>query len=62
MPGGIYINQEGGNHYSFAKLDYEAEDAEYKDAGLRSDSEFRLQDNSVVDRWMNMAMASRCRS
>ena len=32
MPGGIYINQDGGNHYSFAKLDYAAEDAEYKDA------------------------------
>jgi phenylpropionate dioxygenase-like ring-hydroxylating dioxygenase large terminal subunit len=27
MPGGIYINQDGGNHYSFAKLDYAAEDA-----------------------------------
>ena len=49
MPGGIYINQDGGNHYSFAKLDYAAEDQEYKDAGLRSESEFRLQDNSVVE-------------
>ena len=49
MPGGIYINQDGGNHYSYAKLDYAAEDAEYKDAGLRSDSEFRLQDSSVVE-------------
>lgn len=49
MPGGIYINQDGGNHYSFAKLDYAAEDTEYKNAGLRSESEFRLQDNSVVE-------------
>jgi anthranilate 1,2-dioxygenase large subunit len=49
MPGGIYINQDGGNHYSYAKLDYAAEDAEYRDAGLRSDSEFQLQDNSVVE-------------
>ena len=49
MPGGIYINQDGGNHYSYAKLDYAAEDADYKDAGLRADSEFRLQDNSVVE-------------
>jgi anthranilate 1,2-dioxygenase large subunit len=49
MPGGIYINQDGGSHYSYAKLDYAAEDAEYRDAGLRSDSEFRLQDNSVVE-------------
>jgi anthranilate 1,2-dioxygenase large subunit len=47
MPGGIYINQDGGNHYSYAKLDYAAEDAEYKN--LRSESEFRLQDNSVVE-------------
>jgi anthranilate 1,2-dioxygenase large subunit len=49
MPGGIFINRDGGNHYSFAKLDYAAEDADYKDAGLRSDSEFRLQDGSVVE-------------
>jgi anthranilate 1,2-dioxygenase large subunit len=49
MPGGIYINQDGGNHYSYAKLDYAAEDAEYKNAGLRSDSEFRLEDNSVIE-------------
>jgi anthranilate 1,2-dioxygenase large subunit len=21
MPGGIYINRDGGNHYSYAKLD-----------------------------------------
>jgi anthranilate 1,2-dioxygenase large subunit len=49
MPGGIFINRDGGNHYSFAKLDYAAEDADYKDAHLRSDSEFRLHDNSVVE-------------
>ncbi|HUB13789.1 MAG TPA: Rieske 2Fe-2S domain-containing protein [Acetobacteraceae bacterium] len=49
MPGGIYINREGGNHYSYAKLDYAAEDADYKAAQLRADSEFRLQDNSVVE-------------
>ena len=49
MPGGIYINRDGGNHYSYAKLDYAAEDMEYKNAGLRSDSEFRLEDSSVVE-------------
>ena len=49
MPGGIFINPDGGNHYSFAKLDYEAETAEYKAAGIRAESEFRLQDNSVVE-------------
>ena len=49
MPGGIYVNGEGGNHYSYAKLDYAAEDADYKDAHLRADSEFELQDRSVVE-------------
>jgi anthranilate 1,2-dioxygenase large subunit len=49
MPGGIYIDRQGGNHYSYAKLDYAAEDADYKAAALRSDSEFRLQDRSVVE-------------
>jgi anthranilate 1,2-dioxygenase large subunit len=49
MPGGIYINRDGGNHYSYAKLDYAAEDADYKNAHLRANSEFRLQDNSVVE-------------
>jgi anthranilate 1,2-dioxygenase large subunit len=49
MPGGIYINRDGGNHYSYAKLDYAAEDADYKAAALRADSEFQLQDRSVVE-------------
>lgn len=49
MPGGIFINRDGGNHYSYAKLDYAAEDADYKEAHLRSDSEFRLHDASVVE-------------
>jgi anthranilate 1,2-dioxygenase large subunit len=49
MPGGIYINRDGGNHYTYAMLDYAAEDREYKDAGLRSESEFRLEDRSVIE-------------
>ena len=49
MPGGVYINQDGGNHYSYAKLDYAAESADYTNQGLRSESEFRLEDNSVID-------------
>jgi anthranilate 1,2-dioxygenase large subunit len=49
MPGGIYIDRQGGNHYSYAKLDYAAEDADYKAAALRADSEFQLQDRSVVE-------------
>lgn len=49
MPGGIYINRDGGNHYTYAMLDFAAESEAYKDAGLRSESDFRLQDNSVVE-------------
>lgn len=49
MPGGITINREGSAHYTFAKLDFAAEDLDYKSAQLRSDSEFRLHDNSVVE-------------
>ena len=49
MPGGIYIDRQGGNHYSYAKLDYAAEDADYKAAALRADSEFQLQDRTVVE-------------
>jgi anthranilate 1,2-dioxygenase large subunit len=49
MPGGVFINEDGGNHYSYAKLDYAAESAAYKDAGLRSESELQLQDSSIVD-------------
>jgi len=49
MPGGINISEEGGNHFSFAKLDYAAEDADYKAAALRADTDLKLEDNSVVE-------------
>ena len=49
MPGGINISEEGGNHFSFAKLDYAAEDADYKAAQLRADTDLKLADNSVVE-------------
>jgi anthranilate 1,2-dioxygenase large subunit len=49
MPGGINISEEGGNHFSFAKLDYAAEDADYKTAQLRADIDLKLADNSVVE-------------
>jgi anthranilate 1,2-dioxygenase large subunit len=49
MPGGINISEDGGNHFSYAKLDYAAEDADYNAAQLRSDTDLRLADNSVVD-------------
>lgn len=48
-PGGIWIADNGGNHFSQAKMDYAAEDADYKAAALRADSEFRLRDPSVID-------------
>jgi len=49
MPGGIFINPDGGNHYSFAKLDYKAETAAYKEQDIRAESDFQLQDRSVVE-------------
>jgi anthranilate 1,2-dioxygenase large subunit len=49
MPGGIHIDESGGHHFSQAKLDYAAEDADYKREGLRSDSDLRLEDASVIE-------------
>lgn len=49
QPGGITIDANGGNHFSQAQMDYAAEDADYKAAALRSDSEFRLHDSSIVE-------------
>jgi phenylpropionate dioxygenase-like ring-hydroxylating dioxygenase large terminal subunit len=49
MPGGIYIDDSGGNHFSQAKLDDAAEDADYKREGLRSDTDLRLEDPSVIE-------------
>jgi phenylpropionate dioxygenase-like ring-hydroxylating dioxygenase large terminal subunit len=49
MPGSINIDDSGGNHFSQAKLDYAAEDADYKAAQLRSDTDLKLEDNSVVE-------------
>ncbi len=49
MPGGIHIDTSGGHHFSQAKLDYAAEDADYQAARLRSDTDLKLADNSVVE-------------
>ncbi len=49
QPGGITIDANGGNHFSQAKMDYTAKDADYKAAALRADSEFRLADSSIVE-------------
>ena len=49
QPGSINIDDSGGNHFSQAKLDYAAEDAEYKAAALRADTDLKLRDNSVVE-------------
>jgi anthranilate 1,2-dioxygenase large subunit len=49
MPGGIQIDDSGGHHCSQAKLDYAAEDADYKAAALRSDTDMRLADRSIID-------------
>jgi anthranilate 1,2-dioxygenase large subunit len=49
QPGGITIDANGGNHFSQARMDYAAEDADYKAAALRADSAFRLHDSSIVE-------------
>ena len=49
MPGGIHIDDSGGHHFSQAKLDYAAEDADYQREGLRADTDLRLEDPSVVE-------------
>ena len=49
MPGGIHIDESGGHHFSQAKLDYAAEDADYRREGLRSDSDLRLADSSLIE-------------
>jgi len=47
--GRLYVNQDGGSHYAYSMLDYAAEDDEYKKAALRSDSDFRLRDSSIIE-------------
>jgi anthranilate 1,2-dioxygenase large subunit len=49
MPGGIHIDDSGGHHFSQAKLDYAAEDADYQREGLRSDTDMRLKDPSIIE-------------
>jgi anthranilate 1,2-dioxygenase large subunit len=49
QPGSINIDDSGGNHFSQAKMDYAAEDAEYNAAQLRSDTDLKLADNSIID-------------
>ncbi len=49
MPGGIHIDESGGHHFSQAKLDYAAEDADYRNASLRSDTDMRLADPSIIE-------------
>ena len=49
QPGGYKISDEGGNHFSYIQLDYAAEDADYKAAQLRSDSDLRLADDSIIN-------------
>ena len=48
MPGSINISDDGGHHFSQAKLDYAAEDADYQAAQLRADTDLRLEDSSII--------------
>jgi phenylpropionate dioxygenase-like ring-hydroxylating dioxygenase large terminal subunit len=45
----VYIDDSGGHAFSQVKLDYAAEDADYRREKLRADSGFQLRDRSVVD-------------
>jgi phenylpropionate dioxygenase-like ring-hydroxylating dioxygenase large terminal subunit len=47
--GGILMDDSGAHHVSYSKLDYALEDADYKDAALRSDSGFHLADSSIIE-------------
>jgi anthranilate 1,2-dioxygenase large subunit len=49
QPGGINIADNGGNHFSYAKLDYAAEDEDYKREALRASNELHLEDRSIID-------------
>jgi anthranilate 1,2-dioxygenase large subunit len=49
QPGGINIDDSGGNHFSFAKLNYEEEDEDYQREGLRASNELQLADRSIID-------------
>src|SRR5260370_9027304 len=47
--GGIVMDESGAHHFNYSKLDYAQEDADYKEAALRSDSGFGLKDSSVIE-------------
>ena len=47
--GGIEMSPSGANHISWSRLDYAQEDTDYRAQQLRSESDYRLQDRSVVD-------------
>src|ERR1041385_6031807 len=49
QPGGINIADNGGNHFSFAKLDYAAEDEDYRREQLRASNDLHLEDRSILD-------------
>ncbi|MBC5763054.1 aromatic ring-hydroxylating dioxygenase subunit alpha [Ramlibacter albus] len=47
--GGVIVDESGGHHVSFSKIDPAAADASYKEQGLRSDTDnYRLKDPSVL--------------
>jgi anthranilate 1,2-dioxygenase large subunit len=47
--GGILMDDSGAHHVSYSRLDYALEDADYRQAGLRSDSGFHLEDSSIIE-------------
>jgi len=47
--GGINIDESGGNHFSYAKLNYEEEDEDYQREKLRASNEMQLADRSIIE-------------
>ncbi len=62
QPGGINIAENGGNHFSFAKLDYAAEDEDYQREKLRASTPSTISKTARSStRSTNTATRSRCR-
>lgn len=53
--GGIIVSEDGAHHVSYSAIDrsaatsVEATDSDYRDQNIRSDSEYRLRDPSMLD-------------
>jgi phenylpropionate dioxygenase-like ring-hydroxylating dioxygenase large terminal subunit len=46
--GGIFVDESGGNHFSYSQIARDLDDPDYDREALRADSEFRLKDESII--------------